>query len=114
MTKQLYSTFSIFLSALCILIISGVNIKIANRYLSSDGKTQALFVIVETLCFSYKYWFIGLSIGSIITSILGKRKDEETIFWDFFDFRSYFTDNYIYSDLETNDMINKQLQQNKS
>lgn len=58
------------------LIITWINIKIANRYLSADGKTQALFGIVETLSFSYKYWFIGLSFGSIITSILGKRKME--------------------------------------
>lgn len=82
MTKKLSSTISIILSILCLLIITWINIKIANRYLSSDGKTQTLFGIVETLSFSYKYWFIGLSIGSIITAILGKRKNEgKQVFW---------------------------------
>lgn len=82
MTKKLNSTISIILSILCILIIIWINIKIANRYLSSDGKTQALFGIVENLSFSYKYWFIGLSISSIITAIIGKRKNEgKPIFW---------------------------------
>jgi hypothetical protein len=82
MTKKLNSTISIILSILCILIIAWINVKIANRYLSSDGKTQALFSIVEILSFSYKYWFVGLSLGSIITLILGKRKKEgKRIFW---------------------------------
>ena len=82
MTKKLNSTISIFLSLLCILIIIWVNVKIANQYLSSDGKTQVLFGIVEILSFLYKYWFIGLSIGSIIASILGKKKNEgKRIFW---------------------------------
>lgn len=82
MTKKLNSTISIILSILCLLIITWINTKIANRYLTSDGKTQALFGIVETLSFSYKYWFIGLSIGSIITAILSKRKNEgKQIFW---------------------------------
>lgn len=82
MNKKLNSMISIILSILCILIITWVNVKIAKQYLSSDGKTQALFGIVETLSFSYKYWFIGLSIGSIITAILGKRKNEgKQIFW---------------------------------
>ena len=76
MIKKPYFIISILLSLICILIITWINIKIANRYLSADGKTQALFGIVETLSFAYKYWFIGLSIGSIITSILGKRKKE--------------------------------------
>ena len=82
MTKKLSSTISIILSILCILIITWINAKIANRYLSSDGKTKALFGIVETLSYSYKYWFIGLSIGSIITAIIGNRKKEgKKIFW---------------------------------
>ncbi|MEH0153182.1 hypothetical protein V6R21_03490 [Limibacter armeniacum] len=76
MTKKLNSTISIILSILCLLIIIWINIKIANRYLSADGKTQALFGLVGILSFSYKYWFIGLSFGSILTSILGKRKNE--------------------------------------
>lgn len=84
MTKKLYSMISIFLSILCILIISWINAKISNQYLSSDGKTQALFGIVETLSFSYKYCFLGLSISSIITAILGKRKNEgKQIYWIF-------------------------------
>jgi hypothetical protein len=82
MTKRLNSTISIVLSILCLLIITWINVKIANRYLSSDGKTKALFGIVEILNYSYKYWFIVLSIGSIITAIIGKRKNEgKQIFW---------------------------------
>ena len=82
MNKKLYSKFSILLNLMCILVIAWINIKIANRYLFADGKTQLLFGLVEILSFSYKYWFVGLSIGSIITSILGKRKKEgEKIFF---------------------------------
>lgn len=82
MTRKINSTISIVLSILCLLIITWINLKIANRYLSSDGKTQALFGIVEILSYSYKYWLIGLSIGSIITAIVGKRKNEgKQIFW---------------------------------
>ena len=82
MTKKPYATISIFLSILCMLIITWINIKIANQYLSSDGKTKALFGIVELLNFYYKYWFVGLSLGSITLSILSKRnKEGKRIFW---------------------------------
>ena len=82
MTRKINSMISIVLSILCLLIITWINLKIANRYLSSDGKTKALFGIVEILNYSYKYWFIVLSIGSIITAIVGKRKNEgKQIFW---------------------------------
>jgi hypothetical protein len=70
----IFSIASIFLSLLCLIIILKINHDLSLRYLSSDGKTQALFGLVEILDYSYKYWFVGLSFGGVIASILGKRE----------------------------------------
>jgi len=74
--QKIFSLISIFLSGLCISIITKINIDIAQRYLHSDGKTQALFGITETLVFYYQYYFIGFSLGALILAIIGTRRKE--------------------------------------
>lgn len=76
MIKSRFSILSIILSAICILIVFLIDFKIGRQYLSSSGKTQALFGIVEILSFSYKYYFIVVALSSIIFSIIGNRKRE--------------------------------------
>ena len=75
--KRLYSTLSILLGVSCIVLMIDLNKNIATRYLSSDGKTQALFRIVETLSYSYKYFFVLISLLSFAFAIIGKRKREK-------------------------------------
>ncbi|MFT3739512.1 MAG: hypothetical protein QM786_12200 [Breznakibacter sp.] len=71
-----YSVFSILLSLFCVGAILVVNVKIANHYLSSDGKTKLLFGLVEMLNYSYKYYFVLVGVVSISISLIGKRKQE--------------------------------------
>jgi hypothetical protein len=87
MRKYVYSIISIFLSISCILIIVFINNKIADQYLASDGKTRVLFGMIELLSYSYKYYFIPISLISIAASIIGKRKQEgKRFFWISFTF----------------------------
>jgi apolipoprotein N-acyltransferase len=74
--KNRFSILSVVVSIICIVAIVIVNFKIAERYLVSDGKTQALFGIVLTLSFSYKYLLILLSFLAMYFAYLGKRKQE--------------------------------------
>ena len=52
-----------------------VNREIALRYISSDGKTKALFSLVE-YSFSYKYYFIISGTFSLILAIFAIKKQE--------------------------------------
>ncbi len=79
MKKNLLSKASIFLSFITILIGLNINHDIALRYLSSDGKTQALFGITEILSFSYKYYFLIISLISIVLLIFSLRKKENKL-----------------------------------
>lgn len=56
-----------------------VNAKIYNHFLHSDGKTKALFGIVEYQYF-YKYYFLCLSIISLIFSSIAIKKKEKQVF----------------------------------
>jgi len=53
-----------------------VNHKIANQYILSDGKTQALFGIIEILDFSYKYYLLIPCLISFLCGLLAIRKKE--------------------------------------
>jgi hypothetical protein len=52
-----------------------INHDISLRYLSSDGKTRALFGLIE-IQFSYKYYFLVFAISSFILAALAIRKKE--------------------------------------
>jgi hypothetical protein len=79
MKRNLLSKTSIFLSFLNVLIVININHEIAQRYLSADGKTQALFGITELLSFSYKYYFLIISLISIVLLIFSLRKREDKL-----------------------------------
>jgi len=53
-----------------------INAKIYIQFLHSDGKTKALFNIVEYQYF-YKYYFLSLSIISLIFSLIAIKKKEK-------------------------------------
>ncbi len=67
---------SILVSISCVVSVVLINREIALRYLSSGGKTQALFGIVELISYYYKYLFLVLSLLSILFAIKAKRKKE--------------------------------------
>ena len=77
--RNKYSISSIGLSIICLIMTIQINHNIAQRYLSSDGKTQALFGIIETFNFYYQYYFVVLSSISLIFAILGTRKKENRL-----------------------------------
>ena len=61
--KRILSTiFSVI--SVCALIY--INIDIANRYVNADGKTQALFGIIELLEYSYRYLILIPGILSLV------------------------------------------------
>lgn len=74
-----FSCISIIFSALCVILTIKINHDIALRYLSSDGKTKALFGITETLVFYYQYYFIGLSLIALILAIIGTKRKENRL-----------------------------------
>jgi hypothetical protein len=76
---NIFSLISVILSGLSIAIIIKINIDIAHRYLQSDGKTKALYGIVETLIFYYQYYFVGLSLIAFVFAILGSKRKEQKI-----------------------------------
>jgi hypothetical protein len=78
MKKSVLSKISILLSLVCIIVIIKINHDIALVYISSDGKTQALFGLVE-ISFYYKYYFILLSLISLIFAITGFKKREKKL-----------------------------------
>lgn len=47
--------FSLALSCLSLISTTWINISIAKYYLRADGKTRALFGIIE-LTYGYQYW----------------------------------------------------------
>lgn len=79
MKKNLLSIASIFLNFVNILVILNINHDIALRYQSSDAKTQALFGIIELLSYSYKYYFLIISLFSIVLLILSLRRNENKL-----------------------------------
>lgn len=63
----------------CIIAIIKINHDIAMAYLAADGKTRALFGIIEWLNYGYRYYFILLSIGAIIFAIKGSMRKETKV-----------------------------------
>ncbi len=74
-----YSSISVIFSALGIISTIKINYDIALRYLSSDGKTQALFGITEILYFYYQYFIVVLSLTAIIFAVIGTKKNENRL-----------------------------------
>ena len=66
---ELIRIFSVTLALLSIVILTYVNNEIATRYNQADGKTQAMFGIVELLQFNYRYLVLIPATISIILVI---------------------------------------------
>ena len=77
MKKYKFSVLSTILSTVCIIAVIIVNQKIANQYLLSDGKTRALFGIIEISQFSYKYYFSILGLLSLIVVLFAFKEKEK-------------------------------------
>lgn len=77
MKRSILSTISIVSSAICIVVVFKIYHDILIQYLASDGKTKALFGIIEIAQFSYKYYFLSLSLLSILFAILAILKKEK-------------------------------------
>jgi len=71
-----YSVLSLVSSSICIvgLLIHNYNLSLA--YLSSGGKTRALFGIIELSRIHIKLYFIPFALISIVLGILAVRRKE--------------------------------------
>jgi len=69
--KRKTSIFSISLSSISFSILVKINYDLALKFMVADGKTQALFGLVEISYFSQKAFTIILSIMAMIIPLLG-------------------------------------------
>lgn len=74
--KYKFSFFLITLSIAEIVYLIFLNYNLAQRYLSADGKTRALFGIIELTWLVYKFYLAPFLIVSLILLILSFRKKE--------------------------------------
>jgi hypothetical protein len=74
------STLSIFVSLVGIGLVIKINHDLAIKYLSADGKTKALFGIIEFFDLSnYKYYLLVLNLSSIFSIFLAIRNKERRV-----------------------------------
>lgn len=78
--KRSLSLLSIGLSCIVIVTSIVINLNIANEYNQSEGKTRALFGLID-MKFDYKYYLIILSISSLIISFITKKGSENVWHW---------------------------------
>jgi hypothetical protein len=64
------SKISLILGAVTTAALISINLVITFRYTSSDGKTQALFTLVDLLSYSWIYWLLIPAAASLILAIL--------------------------------------------
>jgi len=74
-----FSIISILLSLITLSLSIKVNLAILKDYLLTDGKTQAFYGLIE-LKYSYKYYFLGISLISLLFFILAFKNKELNIF----------------------------------
>lgn len=79
MNKYKLSITSIVVSVACIVAEIITNYNISIRYLSSDGKTRALFGVIEATNFYYKYYFIVVGMFSLVLGLLAIKKKEKLL-----------------------------------
>ncbi|MGE5107920.1 MAG: hypothetical protein ACM3H8_10270 [Sphingobacteriales bacterium] len=76
MEKYKFSISSIIISVGCVVYLLILNYNLAQHYLSADGKTQALFGIIELTWLSYKIYVVPFLMLSLVFWILSIRKKE--------------------------------------
>ena len=64
--KNKLLNISIFVSIISIIVTLLINRQLADAYLKSDGKTRALFGVIEILQFGYQYYVTLLGGVSLI------------------------------------------------
>ncbi|OCK53116.1 hypothetical protein BA768_00735 [Chryseobacterium sp. CBo1] len=77
--KMKFSVTSILLSFTTLLLSIKVNLTILKDYWSTDGKTQALYGLLD-LKYSYKYYFLIISFISLSFLILAFKNKELNTF----------------------------------
>lgn len=76
MKDSKFSILSLVSSSICIVGLLIFNYNLSLIYLSSSGKTQALFGIIELSRLHIKLYFIPVALISVILGILAMRKKE--------------------------------------
>ena len=69
MRKPASSIFALVLTLVVFIVILIINFSMAMRYHNADGKTRALFGIVELSEFSYKYYLLIPAVISVIFGV---------------------------------------------
>ena len=77
--KKYYSIISLTLSIFVILFLISINKSIALQYINADGKTKALFWLIE-LSYSFKYYFLLASLVSGYFIFKAYKKKENKIY----------------------------------
>ena len=77
--KNKFGLISLFLSIFVCLVTILLNVDIAERYQNADGKTRALFGIVEFLNFSWKYYLLIPAITALILVFLSFKEKEKRV-----------------------------------
>ena len=75
-TRNIYSIISCLITGISLICILAINQKIASHYLTSDGKTKALFGMVEYLRFGFKYYLLIPCIIALVLGIVGFKKEK--------------------------------------
>ena len=75
--NKMYSLLSILLSLVSLFFIIKINLDMAIRYHSLDGKTQLLLGLTEFVGFYFKFYVIvALSLIAVGLSFIGYKKKE--------------------------------------
>lgn len=70
-----FSAISILLSLTTLFLSVKINFYILNDYLSTDGKSQALYGFIE-LKYLYKYYFLIISLFSLLFMVFAFKTKE--------------------------------------
>ena len=76
MKNYKFSLISLIISIGSTLYLIILNYNLAQRFLSVDGKTQALFGIIELSWLNYKLYIVPFLILSLLLWVLSIRKKE--------------------------------------
>ncbi|MBN9299006.1 MAG: hypothetical protein J0I41_18545 [Filimonas sp.] len=69
-----YVIVSLALSAISLILSAVINIRIAQHYFATTGKTRALFGLIELFHFGYQYYVSFIGIGALIFALIAFRR----------------------------------------
>lgn len=73
-----YSLLSIALNFIVIWFSVRINVSIFKKYINADGKTKALFGVIE-IQYTYKYYFLLITLVSVIFLFYAYKKNEQIV-----------------------------------